>query len=384
MAGTIRCISKFNINILNKVVKQQLIYNGSRALYDEASLGLDNYKSTRKIVMEKYKIGLDSFKIKMQESIVDEKSMIFTEDLKSTLHLVEKDDIQLLVSMLEKYNSQNSQVRFGTFKFGPVVMRTLYYLNEPDVAMDLFLNSKYDEFFNQMSTFMLIMDLLYENKKYADVRTIYDKVKQKFVNGIRHPKLVINIVAVACYKENTQESLNYGLNICKDLDHRGSIPLRKVIAALGALALNLKSPEVALELVALSRTVDYISIRCIRIMALADLGRIDEIVIVLKSCIQRGIPEKNGFYTDIISRIQETIKRLKIGEDHEICNLIKVLQSQGYITPMTLDEHLTQKIKTQPKESEPSSRRYQNSSWSESSSEINDYERQSRQGNTSF
>lgn len=177
------------------------MFLGSRTLYDEASLGLDNYKSTRNIVMQKYKIGLDSFKIKMQESIADEKAMIFTEDLKSTLHLVEKDDIQLLISMLEKYNSQNSQVRFGTFKFGPVVMRTLYYLNEPDVAFDLFLNPKYDEFFNQMSTFMLIMDLLYENKKYADVRTIYDKVKQKFVNGIRHPKLVINIVAVACYKE---------------------------------------------------------------------------------------------------------------------------------------------------------------------------------------
>lgn len=98
--------------------------------------------------------------------------------------------------------------------------------------------------------------------------------------------------------------MDYGLNICKDLDHRGSIPLRKVIAALGALALNLKSPEVALELVALSRTVDYISIRCIRIMALADLGRIDDIVIVLKSCIQRGIPEKNGFYSDIVSLLQ--------------------------------------------------------------------------------
>ncbi|XP_057320441.1 pentatricopeptide repeat-containing protein 2, mitochondrial-like [Microplitis mediator] len=376
MASTFRQISKLNFGILNKVIKQQLIYNGNRTLYDESSLGLDNYKSIRNIVTEKYKVGIDAFKAKMHESVADEKAMIFTEDLKAVLHLTEKkpEDIELLVKMLEKYNCQNAEMRFGTFKFGPIVMRALHYMNEPDIALDLFMNTKYDEFFNQLSSFLVLLDLLYENKKYKEVLNAYDKIKLKFVSGISHPKLVINLVAVSCYKENTKESLEYGLKICKDLHDRGSIPLRKCIAALGGLALNLKMPHVTLELCSLSKTSDYISVRCLRIMALADLDRIDDIVIEIKAILKRGPPEKNQFYSDVITRIEEAIKRLNIGEDEEICQLLKVLQSQGYVLSMTFDEHISLTMKTITKENQPMTGRYQSSSWSDAPRN-NNYER---------
>lgn len=91
------------------------------------------------------------------------------------------------------------------------------------------------------------------------------------------------------------------MEICKDLHDRGSIPLRKCIAALGGLALNLKMPHVTLELVSLSKTSEYISIRCLRIMALADLDRTDDIVIEIKAILKRGPPERNQFYSDVVS-----------------------------------------------------------------------------------
>jgi len=34
-----------------------------------------------------------------------------------------------------RFNQQNKEVRFGSYVFGPVVMRMYYFLNKPDEAL---------------------------------------------------------------------------------------------------------------------------------------------------------------------------------------------------------------------------------------------------------
>lgn len=77
--------------------------------------------------------------------------------------------------------------------------------------------------------------------------------------------------------------------------------MRKFIAAIGALAINQNKPEIAMELVAHCRTPDYISIRCVKIMALADMNKIDDILINLQESLRRGLPERNQYYIDSVS-----------------------------------------------------------------------------------
>ena len=36
-----------------------------------------------------------------------------------------------------RFNQQNKEVRFGSFVFGPVVMRMYYFLNKPDEALQV-------------------------------------------------------------------------------------------------------------------------------------------------------------------------------------------------------------------------------------------------------
>lgn len=45
--------------------------------------------------------------------------MIFTEDLKNMVHLVQnEEDLNLVEVMMKKFNAQNKELRFGNFVFG--------------------------------------------------------------------------------------------------------------------------------------------------------------------------------------------------------------------------------------------------------------------------
>lgn len=369
MANAIRCVTK--IKMLTGNLSRQLQLNPKRTLFTESSMAITEYKYSRDQVSVKYNSLVDGFKDKMRKNINDDQGLIFTEDLKTALHLAEKnsDDIELIKNLLIKFTSQNSEVRFGSFKFGPVVMRTFHYLNEPQMALELFMDPKFTTFFNQMTSFMILLDLLYENKMYKEVRDTYDHIKENMLVNSTHPKLVIPILAMACYQENTAASLEHGLRICEDLSNKGSIPLRRVIATLGALALKQNKPHIALELVALCKTLEYVSIRCVRIMALADLDRLDDIVLEFQSALKRGIPSKYSYFSDAITKVIESAKRLNTHEDAEIFELIKLLKARGYTIDTTLEEHLSLPIETVKKENtlyQSRNNKYEDQGWGES------------------
>lgn len=81
----------------------------------------------------------EKFRTKMTEFTEEgSKNMIFTEDLKNMIHLAESEkDVELVIKMLKRFNQQNQQLRFGSFIFGPVVMRMLYCTNKPDLALEV-------------------------------------------------------------------------------------------------------------------------------------------------------------------------------------------------------------------------------------------------------
>lgn len=174
-----------------------------RTLYAEASMSIPEYKSSRAQMAEKYQSAIDGFKEKIEKSTQDEQGIVFTEDLKTMLHLAEKNssDVELVKKLLDKFTSQNNEIRFGSFKFGPVVMRTFHYLNEPKTALELFMDPKYKTFFNQMTSFMILLDLLYENKMYKEVIDTYDHIRNNIMTNSSHPRLAIPVLAMACYKE---------------------------------------------------------------------------------------------------------------------------------------------------------------------------------------
>lgn len=146
----------------------------------------------------------DKFREKMT-SYVNEGSqnMIFTEDLKNMVHLVndKPEDIELLLQMMVKFNSQNKEMRFGSYIFGPVVMRAYHHLDKPDEALAAFNDPALEGFFEQMNSYQILMDLLYNHKRYADLKKVFESVKTRNPEFTKLPRNIVVLVLAGCYKE---------------------------------------------------------------------------------------------------------------------------------------------------------------------------------------
>lgn len=153
-----------------------------------SSLGIDSYQTAREKVQSYLTDNGEKFRTKMTEFLMEDNSrnMIFTEDLKNMIHIVEKKpaDLELAVKMITKFNAQNKEVRFGNFIFGPVVMRMFHHLKEDELALQCFKNPDMDGFFDQLSSYQILVDMLYEKGRYQDVRDVFNIIKSRQIQGV--------------------------------------------------------------------------------------------------------------------------------------------------------------------------------------------------------
>lgn len=129
-------------------------------------------------------------------------SVIFSEDLKAMLYIVEKkpEDIELVMNMVKRYNEQKKQLRFANFTFGPVVMRALYHLDEPDLAFQAFKDPALDQFFDQLTSLQILMDLLWNHGQYEECLEAYTLFTKKPMYNVIFPRRPSILAAAACYK----------------------------------------------------------------------------------------------------------------------------------------------------------------------------------------
>lgn len=164
---------------------------------------MDNYVRTRDRIKTQFLNISDKFRLKMNEfSEPSSTNMIFTEDLKNMVHLVEPNsgDVDLVIKMMKRFNEQNKELRFGNFVFGPVVMRMFYYLNEPQLALDSFKSKELDGFFDQLISYQVLMDLLFKNEMYNEILDVFGIIKGKQIQDAKYPKNVVVLTFAACYK----------------------------------------------------------------------------------------------------------------------------------------------------------------------------------------
>nr|CAD7597485.1 unnamed protein product [Timema genevievae] len=103
--------------------------------------------------------------------------------------------------------------------------------------------------------------------------------------------------------ENTKESFELAMDIWRELQTVGHIPLRRSATFAAALALNQNSPQYALEIISTVRQQNYITIRNIKMAALADLGRVDDALPILRSILLVDDPDqrKQSVTEDVVS-----------------------------------------------------------------------------------
>lgn len=351
MAATITGLMRLNIRLAGNTLLKSNFLNSCRFIYSEKSLGLQGYENARLNFRNQFLNVEDTFRTKMQEICNSDSNMIFTEDLKSMLHLAQKkpEDLELLVKMLTKFNTQNKELRFGTFIFGPVVMRTFYYLDEPDIALTAFKDPQFNNFFDQMISYQILLSLLYKHKRYTEMREVYDVIKTKSLNG-EYPRNSSILVLAACYKENTPETLQYALDLRREISEKGFVFMRRASTFLTALAINQKSPHIAIEIVTAMRESRYVDIRCLKVLAYTDLKRFTEIVPIFRTSLEYDRPnaQKETYFGDVIETLEKTMAKENIPEDFELFKLIALLKKNGHILSDTLEQHICQEISVDP------------------------------------
>ncbi|KAF5293905.1 hypothetical protein FQA39_LY13610 [Lamprigera yunnana] len=325
-----------------------------RQIYSATTLGVDNFLQHRDRIRAQLSNIAPNFREKMKEYTSPESNnMVFTEDLKNMLHLSESDeDVEITIKMMKKFNQQNKQLRFGNYIFGPVIMRMFHVLNKHEEAYQCFKSPELNGLFDQLITYQLLLDLLYENRRYDDILDAFQIIKDKQIEGIKFAKNVIVLVLGACYKINTPEILDYALKLWSELQSVGHLPMRRATTFCAALAINQGKPEVAIEILSTTKNSNYTTVRNIKVSALADLGRVEEAIIMLKNVLYQDgaiAGPVQTFNKEIIEKVKDAV--VKRNDDVltlEFNRIEKYFNEQGHICLNTLDEQLCQEISAPP------------------------------------
>uniref|UniRef100_A0A182Q427 Pentacotripeptide-repeat region of PRORP domain-containing protein n=1 Tax=Anopheles farauti TaxID=69004 RepID=A0A182Q427_9DIPT len=333
----------------------------SRSLYSASALGLEGYEAYREKTRTQHLHNVDNFKRKMRDFVSSSSTnMIFTEDLKNIIHLIDNtpEDKQLLKDTILRYNQQGKELRFGNYVFGPVIMRACHHLGDADLALDLFKGAGEDGFFDQLTSYQLLGDMLYEKGRYQEVRELFDSIKSRQIQGGRFPKHCITLTFAACYKENTPESFQYAMDLWKELNAVGHIPMRKATAFAAALALNHGKPEIAVEILGTVLKGNYVTVRQLKTLALCALNRLEDVVPIFRSVLEvKGPFEKQQtFCREVIQRVQDSVKQTKETNDstmlQDLERMIEFLETNGQIVNETLDSILCSEIVSTAQRSE--------------------------------
>lgn len=77
-------------------------------------------------------------------------------------------------------------------------MRLYYILNKPHEALEAMRNPETTLIFKELSSFIILCDLLYENKMYMEVLEVFDLFSNKPFH--KFPQNIIIVSFASCYK----------------------------------------------------------------------------------------------------------------------------------------------------------------------------------------
>lgn len=321
-----------------------------RTLYSLSSMGVDSFIKTKETVKSQFHGMSDRFKTKMNDFVNPNSiNMVFTEDLKNMIYLSDNttDDMDLIEKMVLKYNNQNKDLRFGSFIFGPVVMRLYYHHNKPKEALKLFTNPELSNFFDQLISYQLLMDLLFKNEMYEEILQVADIVKEKQHIGAKFPKNVVVLTLAACYKLNNEKALSYMKKLWSEILENGHQPMRRAIAFAAALAVSQNSPHIAIEIISSLQKHNYVTLRNLKVLALTDLGRFEDVLPLLRSVLEMDGRSniKHTYCEDVIEKVKTAVKNLnKKDITMEAERIMQQLSDQGHISSESLDSYLFSEI----------------------------------------
>nr|CAI5861049.1 unnamed protein product [Callosobruchus analis] len=127
--------------------------------------------------------------------------------------------------------------------------------------------------------------------------------------------------------------------------------MRRATTFCAGLAFNQGEPGIALEILTSAKNQNYTTVRNLKVAALAEVGRVENAIPVLKSILSEDVaaPTKHTFNKDVIERVKTAVAKLDNPEIAlEFNRIEQQLQKEGHIIDGSLDEQLCSEIQKPP------------------------------------
>lgn len=174
-------------------------FSASRQLFSPSVFDVDQYVKKREFVKTQYSSSEEIFRSKVRQAL-ENNSLTFTDDVRTMIYLLDNktEDFDLLNKMIKKYCSQKD-LKFGSNLpvNGTLAMRAYHFFNQPTIALEMLKDPELKPFFNQLTTYTLLLDLLFNNKMYKEVIDTFDSIKGE----LERPLWPSIVVFGACFKQ---------------------------------------------------------------------------------------------------------------------------------------------------------------------------------------
>lgn len=273
--------------------------------------------------------------------------LVFTEDLKNMTFLMsdKQEEIDLLKEMIRRFNSQNKDLRFGSFIFGPVVMRLLHNFKKSDVALELLNDPACAGFFDQMTSYTILADMLFENKNYEQVLDIYESVKAKGIFDAKFPRDLITAYMASAYLLGSKEAFERTKSLVHNVRSEGGFLTSRSISFFAALALKHNDPDASFEALSVLRILAPLP-RNLKLIAQCRLNRADDALLSLRSYLcDEGLRKKDDILKETIDIITKSVTDMQKQELITECEqIVRSLSEKNHVSARTLEELLLEPI----------------------------------------
>ncbi|KAK7486802.1 hypothetical protein BaRGS_00021949 [Batillaria attramentaria] len=246
-----------------------------RSLFSHEILGIENFKRLRIFGNDRLGDTRDQFiqnLVTARDNEAKRKGLV--RDVVQLVYIAEtKCEVSLIADLLKQLHCNQTEDTTsveggevandelhssgpGRIHFGPLLMRLLYILGQTDTALNLWENEELEPLFQNVTCYLLLMDMLYEGKQYDRVVSTFTRLQDSNLSAIKYPPDCTTLALAALYQLAQHD---YALNLCENAPKKNETLFR-----------NMKT------------------------MALAGLGRIDEAISLME----------DGLWTDVPTTVQ--------------------------------------------------------------------------------
>ncbi|XP_069792895.1 pentatricopeptide repeat-containing protein 2, mitochondrial [Narcine bancroftii] len=310
-----------------------------RYLLSDNVIRLLEFQQKKVALANQLHVSRDQYFKTIKEKL-EKNELILKDDLKMLLHLCQTPaDVEVAKDVIYRYHAENKNMTFGEFKFGPLFVRLCYELGLDETAEEMVKDQNLMGFFNDATSFSLLMDMLFIKESYERALGVLLEMKNQ---GIKFSKDTYIMAFAVCYKLNTTESYRICSVLMEESLIRGGFIPRRAYCFAVALAIRQNDVENAQSIYSQIIHTDSNVCHNLHVLLLALSGEHQNLISVLDATFRNSVSKfvkKVSFSQEVMAVVRETVE--KNSELQRQCeDICEMLQKSEQITALSLDDML--------------------------------------------